>query len=102
MSDVAREVVFLRGLLEILLPGQQRGVVVVFEDNDGAVKLANNPIRTNRRKHTDVRCHFVWEKVDQKMTKVVYASSADQTSDGLTKNLLAEALVKHRRTLLNE
>ena len=102
LSDVAREVVLLRGLVDFLMPGQQRGVVTVLEDNDGAVKLASNPICTNRMKRIDVRCHFVREKVDRKIVKVVYVSSADQTTAGLTKNLPVEALVKHRWTLLNE
>ena len=71
LSDVTREVVFLRGLVDFLMPGQQRGVMTVFEDNDGAVKLASNPICTNRTKHIDVRRHFVRENMDQKIIKKV-------------------------------
>lgn len=63
---------------------------------------ASNPICTNRTKHIDVRCYYVRKKVDSKFYNVVHMSSADQNADGLTKNLPAEALMKHRRTLLNE
>lgn len=43
------------------------------------------------------------EKVDEKVMKAVHdVSSANQSADGLTKNRPAEALGKHRRTLLNE
>lgn len=89
---------FLRGLLEFLFAGSAaRGVVVVFKDNNGAVKLASDPICTNRTKHTDVRCHHVREKVNQKFIKAVHVSCADQSADGITKNLPGEALlVKHR------
>lgn len=67
LSGVAREVVLLKGILEGLLPRQPRGVVTLFEDNHGAVKLTCNPTCTNRTKHIDVRCIFVRETADEKI-----------------------------------
>lgn len=40
-TDVTKEVVFLRELLEFLLP-QRRGPLPVFEDDGGATKLAKS------------------------------------------------------------
>lgn len=77
-------------------------MVTVLENNGGALRLASGLICTNRRKHLDVWRHFVREKVDEKTIQLVHVSSADQSADDLTKNILAEALVKHRRTLLQE
>ena len=102
LADVTREIVFLRDLLEFLLPNRRRGPVTVFEDNDGAIKLAKNPICTSRTKDIGVRCHFVREKVDEKVIEVSHVSTARQSADGLTKNLPAEALVRHRKVFLNE
>ena len=75
--------------------------MTIFEDNDGAIKLADNPICTNRKKHIDVRYYFVREKVANQTVKVVHVES-EQAADGLTKNLPEAALVRHRKTLLNE
>lgn len=86
LSDIAWEIIFMRGLLEFLLR-LQRGGVTVFEDNDGAVKLASNPICTNRMKHVGIRCHFVREKFDEKFMKVAHVSSSNQSADGSMKNL---------------
>lgn len=38
LSGVAREVIFFRGLQEIILSCQQQGLVPAFEDSDGAAK----------------------------------------------------------------
>ena len=41
LANVTREVVFLKELLEFILPNRRRGPVTVFEDNDGAIKLGS-------------------------------------------------------------
>ena len=73
-----------------------------LEDNDGAIKLADNPICTNRTKHIDVRYHLVREKVYNQTVKILHVESEKQAADGLTKNLGKATLVRHRKTLLNE
>jgi hypothetical protein len=42
---------------------RQRGPKTVYEDNEGPLKLANNPMASNRRKHIDIKHHYFRELV---------------------------------------
>jgi hypothetical protein len=65
----------------------QRGPTTVYEDNEGAVKLANNPIASNKTKHIDIKHHYIRELVDAKTVAVVSVDTTDMLADGLTKAL---------------
>ena len=101
LAETVKELMFLYQLCEFIQPGFVKLPITIFEDNDGAVKLAENPICTNRTKHIDVRYHFIREKVEDGTVRVVHVESRKQTADGLTKNLPQESFAWHRRTLLN-
>ena len=60
----------------------------VFEDNQGAVQLAQNPVTNSNSKHIDVRHHFLRELVRQRGIKVVKIPSEFQHADILTKALV--------------
>ena len=57
----------------------------VFEDDRGAVQLAQNPIANSNSKHIDVRHHFLRELVRQRGIKVVQVPPEFQHADILTK-----------------
>jgi hypothetical protein len=65
----------------------KHGATTVHEDNEGAVKLANNPMASNRTKHIDIKHHYIRELVDAKRVAVVSVGTADMLADGLTKAL---------------
>ena len=58
-----------------------------FEDNQGAVQLAQNPITNSNSKHIDVCHHFLGELVRQRGIKVVQVPSEFQHADVLIKAL---------------
>ena len=58
-----------------------------FEDNQGAVQLAQNPVTNSNSKHIDVRHHFLRELVRQRDIKVVQVPSEFQHADIFTKAL---------------
>ena len=66
---------------------RQCGPTTVYEDNEGAVKLANNPMASNRTKHIDIKHHYIRELVDAKTVAVVSVGTTDMLADGLTKAL---------------
>ena len=66
----------------------QHGATTVYEDNEGAVKLANNPMASNRTKHIGIKHHYIRELVDAKIIAVVSVGTADMLAVGLTKALL--------------
>ena len=73
----------------------------VFEDNQGAVQLAQNPVTNSNSKHTDVRYHFLRKLVRQKDIKVVHVPSEFQHADILTKAFAYYLLAFHRKFLMN-
>ena len=84
-----------------LVPEVEKGPIVVHEDNEGAIKLAGNPLSSARSRHIDVRHHFLREKVAQKEIIVKYVESERQHADVLTKPLPRRLLQIHRNALLN-
>ena len=48
-----------------MLPAAGMPRIPVFENNEGAVQLAQNPITNSNSKHIDVRHHFLKELVEE-------------------------------------
>ena len=60
---------------------------VIYEDNQGAIALANNPEFHARTKHIDIQYHYVREKVQSGEIDLVYCPTAEMVADQLTKAL---------------
>ena len=73
----------------------------VFEDNQGTVQLAQNPITNSNSKYIDVRHHFLRELVRQRDIKVVQVPSEFQHADILTEALAFDLFALHRKFLMN-
>ncbi|CAM9832049.1 unnamed protein product, partial [Ascophyllum nodosum] len=87
LSEVVKEVLFLRKVQEFMEPSMRVGAVNVFEDNEGAIKLATNKHASRRTKHIDVKHHLVRDASDARKVRVAYVRSEDQHADLLTKLL---------------
>ena len=70
----------------------------VFQDNSGAVEIANNPKYCPRTKHINQRYHFFRSHIGKHITVLPIATD-DQIADTFTKPLPQVAFVKHRLTL---
>ncbi|CAB1108804.1 unnamed protein product [Ectocarpus sp. CCAP 1310/34] len=57
LGDVVNEI--LRQVWRFMLPKVSMPCIPVFEDNQGAIQLAQNPISNSISKHIDVRHHFL-------------------------------------------
>ena len=84
-----------------MLPSKVVPCFLVFEDNQGAVKLAQNPITNSNSKHIDVRHHFLRELVRQRDIKVEQVPSEFQHADILTKTLAFDLFAFYRKFLMN-
>jgi hypothetical protein len=73
--------------------------VVLFEDNQSAIKSAGNPDGVSRMKHMDIRYHFVRDEVANGVIKLVYIPTEEQAADCLTKSLERLKVVKFRQTI---
>ena len=61
LADVMSKVLFLRQVCRFMLPAVGMSCILVFEDIEGAVQLAQHPITNSNSKHIDVRHHFLRE-----------------------------------------
>ena len=70
----------------------------VFQDNSGAIEIANNPKYRPRTKHINQRYHFFRSHIGQHIT-VLPIDSEDQVADSFTKPLSPAVFFKHRLDL---
>ena len=68
----------------------QSGATALYEDNQGCIALAKNPITSSRSKHIDIKYHFVREQVNAKAFAVLYCPTEFMLADFLTKALAEE------------
>ena len=101
LSQVVKEVLFLRQVQEFMEPSMRVGAVNVFEDNEGAIKLATNKHASRRTKHIDAKRHLVRDASDARKVRVAYVRSEDQHADLLTKPLDLQKFYKHAKFILN-
>ena len=71
----------------------------VFEDNSGALELANVPKMRPRTKHIGNKYHHFRDKVRDKTISIRAVATADQVADYLTKPLPRDSFQKHRNAL---
>ena len=95
LGDAVKELLFLRQVWRFMLPSKVMPCFPIFENNKGAVQLAQNSI------HIDVRHHFLRELVRQRDIKVVQVPSEFQHADILTKALAFDLFAFHRKFLMN-
>ena len=101
MAETMKEVLFLQQVWCFMLPGVGTPCVPVFEDNEGAVQLAQNPVTNSNSKHIDVLHHFLRELVAKGTISITHVRSAWQHADFLTKPLSAEAFQFHCNFVMN-
>ncbi len=78
------------------LQSQQMKPTVVFEDNQAAISIAQNPQHHIKTKHIDFKYHFVWEKVADHTIQLKYRPTNDMLAGLLTKGLSREKFVRLR------
>jgi hypothetical protein len=73
----------------------------VFEDNNGALTLANAPKMNPRTKHIAIKYHHFREKVGtEKGIEIVKIDTKEQIADGLTKGLAREQYEYLRKKMI--
>jgi hypothetical protein len=94
-----KEVIWLRMLLkELGLLQNERSII--WEDNQGCIKLAENEVVHGRSKHIDIRYHFVRERVRViKDVDLKYCPTNNMVADIMTKPLDREKFLRFRNIL---
>lgn len=88
-SQCVKELVWLRQILcEIL---ELKSIeIVLYMDNQSAIRLIKNPEFHKRTKHIDVRYHFIREKYENNLFTLNYISTNEMIADVFTKALPAQ------------
>ena len=95
------QVLWLRGLLaEMGLRSHSGGAAsVVYGDNQAAIAVSKNGIKSERTKHVDVKYHFVTECINNGEVALRWISTKDQQADIFTK-ALPQPIFEHFRAQL--
>ncbi|KAE8883223.1 Retrovirus-related Pol polyprotein from transposon TNT 1-94 [Phytophthora fragariae] len=91
LSLCVQEVLWTRAMLTDM-GTLQRNATTIWEDNQGAIALAQNAGYHGRTKHVDIRHHFIRENVERGTVKVEYVDTKNQLADILTKALGTKTL----------
>jgi hypothetical protein len=96
-----QEVLWLRGLMKELRLQSNTGSVV-HGDNQAAIAVTKNGIRSDRTKHVDIKYHFVTESVEQGEVLLKWVPTNEQQADIFTKALAAPVFLQFRRQLMTQ
>ena len=91
----------IKAVLDFVQPHLSGRAISMYEDNEGAKVLGENPQGSHRIKHIDVRFHFLRGLVRLGQVTIHSVASAEQHADILTKPLGREAFRRHRDFLMN-
>ena len=86
LSVATQEAIWLRHIQKEL-GVTNTGPTLIFEDNQGAISMAKNPVFHKRTKHVQIRYHFGREAVEQGTITLEYCRTDDMLADSFTKGL---------------
>lgn len=98
LSEAVKEAVYLRKFFEEL-EIEETQELIIYNDNQGAAKLAKNSQFHGRTKHIDIRYHFIRDVVEDQKVTIKYIRSEDMSADILTKSLSKKNHVKCTKEL---
>lgn len=73
--------------------------IVIYEDNNGCINIANNPTNHKKTIHIDIKYHFSREQIEKNVIKLEFIPTGSQLADVLTKPLPAPKLKEFRKGL---
>lgn len=101
VSQCAQEAVFMRRILSDL-GEEQNGPTVIHDDNQGAIKLASNPVYHARTKHIDIKAHYIRQELDKKQVALEYCPTSNNIADMLTKPMTKPKLTRFRAAAVGD
>jgi hypothetical protein len=97
--EIGRMVLYFRSLLEDL--GQpQHHATTLYEDNRGALYMANQQQASNRTRHIDIKHFALIDWVEQDLMLLAGIKSSENCSDAMTKALARILFYRHNDTIM--
>ena len=101
MAHGAKTALAIKAVMDFVQPHLRGRAIDMYEDNEEAKALAENPQGSHRSKHIGVRLNFLRGLVRLGQVTIHRVASADQHADILTKPLGHEAFRRHHNFLMN-
>jgi hypothetical protein len=95
VSEVAKENLSIKQLLETIVI-QVELPIIIRVDNVGTIFLGNNFSVGQRKKHIDIRTHFVRKNIEDDILKLIFIRSEDNDTDIFTKNTTEDLYVSNK------
>lgn len=98
ICEASKEAIWLKELVngfEILNVND----VLIFEDNQGCMRIAENPVDHRLMKHVDAKYHFIRDLIKEGVIRIEYIRTDDQIADIMTKALQKGQFIKLRNGL---
>ena len=96
LSEACKEIIYLQNSLTAINKELQLNIpiniLVIMEDNTGAIKLSDNPEFHKKTKHIDIKYHFIRELVEENKIRLLYINTKKQLANPLTKVISGRAL----------
>lgn len=73
--------------------------MTIYEDNQSAIALANNPRNHPKTKHIDIKYHFIRDLVKQSRIKIEYCPTELMLADIFTKPITTDKFIKLRNMI---
>ena len=105
LALAVQESIYLKQLLSDLKLDQDHADVhpcVIFEDNQGTIALAHNPVHRQRSKHIDIKFHFIRDEVRKRKVNLKYCPTNEMVADLFTKPSVKVKLIKFKSFLFGE
>lgn len=85
LSEACREAIYLQNIEKEIIGSCNK--IIVFNDSQSALKLANSHQSHKRSKHIDVKYNFIREVIDNELIETKYVETSQMPADLMTKGL---------------
>ena len=97
--EAAKQILFFQSLLDDLAI-QQTAATILYEDNNGALMMANAQQPTRRTRHMDIKKFAIQQWVEQDLLLLHSISTHDNAADVMTKGLARQLFYRHVDTIM--
>jgi len=97
--DAGKMILFFRSILEDL-GFEQNNATVLYEDNNGALLMANAQQPTRRTRHMDIKKFALLDWVERDLMLLKTIKTAENAADGMTKALSRQLFNRHADTIM--
>ena len=86
LYEAVKEAIWIKSLAKTINLDIKDGVLI-YDDNNGCIAIANNPCNHRLIKAIDIKYHYSRDEVENGNVRLKYIESENQIADVLTKSL---------------